>query len=233
MLTNEGSRMTAPKSPRKRPTSPRKRRPRGTGPKAIALRERFLSLYAEGERFVVFDVETVGHSPTIIVEIGAVEAGRDYGGRRAATFQRILRYRPRSWRPFHHALRVHKIPTREIENGEPPDDVLVEFLDWVGDATLICHTSYDIRALKQNLARFDHLATLADNPRYDEFVDSALLARALAPSLKSYKLSALAKHCQVINTNAHRGLADAITTKRVLGRLMQHVELPNPQQAQR
>lgn len=181
--------------------------------------ERFLNLYERGERFVVFDVETVGTKPPVIVEIGAIEAGREYA-KTPDRFETVLRYRPDSWEPFWRALKIHKIPTREIEAGAPRREVFENFLGFVEGATLICHTGYDIRAMKQNLAEDPKLAMHVNHPVWDGYIDSCRLARKIAPHLDSFSLTNLSQHYGVHNPAAHRALADAITTKKVLARLL-------------
>jgi DNA polymerase-3 subunit epsilon len=182
--------------------------------------ERFAELYESGARFVVFDVETVGASDgQFVVEIGAVEAGRSVA-KEPRSFQKILQFKPASWRPYWAALKVHGIPTAEIERGAPRTQTLAAFLEFVQGATLICHTAFDIRAMRLELDREHALAAHRTSPLWDDYLDSCSIARRAWPELKSHKLGALSEHLQIQNPAAHRALADAMTTKKMLARAL-------------
>lgn len=182
--------------------------------------EAFMRFYEEKRRFVVFDVETVGafHHPQI-VEIGAVEAGQDFV-KDYRSFQKVLRFRPPSWHPYQKELSIHKIPTQEIENGEDPTTALKSFLDFIEGSVLICHTSFDVRAMKRNLKMNETLVPFMDLPIWEEYIDSCKLAKKMCPTAGSYSLSNLASYFHVENPQAHRALADALTTKRIIGKLL-------------
>lgn len=184
---------------------------------------KFLKLYQSGQRFVVFDVETVGHSPNIIVEIGAIEAGLQFSNN-FRTFQKILQFRPPSWSPYKFELAIHKIPTQEIEEGEDRATVLKEFLQFIEGSTLISHTKFDIRAMLHNLQLIPEFSEMMQWAIWKEALDSCKLARHICPSLKKYSLPFLAEHFQIENPQAHRALADAYTTKRVLAKLLQEYQ---------
>lgn len=181
--------------------------------------ERFIRLYEAKQRFVIFDVETVGpwNNP-VIVEIGAVEAGINYA-RAYQTFQKILRFRPNSWEPYRRELNIHLIPPQEIENGEDRTSVLREFLKFVEGAILICHTCFDVQTLQKNLPEKDFPDALASS-MFEEFIDSCQLAKDINPQLPSYALASLAEYFHIENPQAHRALADALTTKRVVACLV-------------
>lgn len=183
---------------------------------------RFMQLYESGQRFVVFDVETVGSFATpTIVEIGAVEAGRAYKDN-YHSFSKILKFCPASWEPYEPALRVHKIPTQQIENGEDRYLVLRDFLLFIKDATLISHTSFDVKALSHNLQGFQDLQAMVAEPLMNNFIDSCALAKQIYPELNSFALGSLADFFKIHNPQAHRALADALTTKRIIAKLLQH-----------
>lgn len=184
------------------------------------LTDRFIRLYEQGQRFVVFDVETVGYPP-VIVEIGAIEAGRNYVNQ-YRTFQKILRFRPLSWRPYMGELHIHHIPIDEIENGEDRITVFAKFIEFISNATLICHTNFDIRASLGNIRHHPELLTALELNEWNEFIDSCRLAREMCPHLKSFALSKLAQVFQIVNPQSHRALSDAYTTKKMIGHLLQY-----------
>ena len=183
--------------------------------------EQFVRRYENGQRFVVFDVETVGASEGLmVVEIGAVEAGQKFGAR-FASFQKILRFRPLSWKKYWRELQIHGIPSHEIENGEERTVVLQDFLAFTEGAALICHTNYDIHAMLRNLRQHQELAYALELPVWQDYTDSCKLARKICPELPSFSLTNLSRHFGIANPQAHRALADAWTTKKLIGKLLQ------------
>ena len=186
----------------------------------MTMLDRFIRCYEQGGRFVVFDVETVGNlSGPTIVEIGAVEAGRNYL-HQFQTFQKVLQFRPPSWEPYRFELGIHHIPPIEIENGEDRQQVFRDFLQFIAGATIISHTKFDIRALQHNIAPYQGLPDLLSQPIREIFVDSLVLAKKICPELPSCSLANLALHFEIKNNQPHRALADALTTKRVVGKLL-------------
>jgi DNA polymerase III epsilon subunit-like protein len=182
--------------------------------------DRFVTLYQSGARFVVFDVETVGTGDgTVVVEIGAVEAGRG-SAQGARHWSKIICFQPQSWRPYASALRIHGIPPAEIERGAPRTESLKEFIEFAHGATLICHTNYDIRAMRADLTRDPNLHAYLRSPLWSTYLDSCQIARQAWPHLHGHSLTALSQHLAIPNPAAHRALADAITTKKVLARAL-------------
>ncbi|NUM34642.1 MAG: 3'-5' exonuclease [Candidatus Brocadiae bacterium] len=183
--------------------------------------ESFIDLYEKKQRFVVFDVETVGNfGNPIIVEIGAVEAGKNFK-ENFQTFQKVLRFQPSSWDAYQRELKIHQIPTKEIESGEDRSTVLQEFFQFIEGSVLICHTNFDIRAMQKNIQQHHALSSYLGWNIWKEFIDSCKLSKLLCPCLPGYSLSKLADYFNIKNPQAHRALADAITTKKIISKLLQ------------
>ncbi len=183
--------------------------------------ESFIRLYEQNHRFVVFDVETVGSfNDPIIVEIGAVEAGKSFQ-KNFQTFQKVLRFQPLSWKPYQRELRIHQIPTQEIENGEDRVSVFQNFFQFIEGSILICHTGFDIRAMQKNIEKDCLLKSYIEWTIWKDFIDSCKLSKTVCPYLPGYSLSGLAEFFNIVNPQAHRALADAMTTKKIIAKLLQ------------
>lgn len=186
----------------------------------INMLEQFVNYYESKQRFVVFDVETVGNfNNPIIVEIGGIEAGIEFS-ENPKTFQKILQFTPDSWHPFWRQLKIHNIPTEQIENGENREKVLKDFLHFTENSILICHTNFDINAIKINVKKIPSLKYAEKLTLWDNFIDSCALAKEICPHLSSFSLKNLSNYFQIKNPNAHRALSDALTTKKIIAKLL-------------
>ncbi len=141
---------------------------------------------AEG-RYTVYDIETTG--PNVrrdeMVEIGALS----YEQRQPAQepFRALIRpqrgYIPKS------ATRVHGIRFDDVADAPDVAQVLPDFLDYIGDDTLVGH----------NIARFDNrfidraCGEHLGHGFYPLFVDTLRLARRLLPDQRRYSLEHLSQ----------------------------------------
>jgi len=68
-----------------------------------------------------------------------------------------------------------------VKNADPIDNVLPEFLDFVGDKTVVGHNvKFDI-AFIQNKSKM-----ILNRIFYNEYVDTLMIAKNMYPGLKSY-----------------------------------------------
>lgn len=156
------------------------------------------------ERFVVYDLETTGPSPTYddMVEIGAVTLDR--GQRVGAPFHSLVRP---SRRISQEAQKVHGISQEEVRDAPPVDVVLRRFLAYVGDATLVGH----------NVACFDNvildreIGNLLGRGLTLPTLDTQEMAARLLPRSR-HSLQALLDHFGLSRGEAHRAVADAEAT---------------------
>ena len=142
---------------------------------------------AEG-RYIVYDVETTGSSVRRdeLVEIGALA----YEKRQPAEAPFRALIRPRRGYIPKAATRVHGIHYQDVENAPTIDQVLPEFLDYIGSDTLVGH----------NIARFDNRFIdkacgeyLDGRGFYPLYVDTLRLARRLLPEMRHYSLAHLSQ----------------------------------------
>jgi len=189
--------------------------------------DRFLEAYKSGNRFVVFDVETMqgkGTDNQHIVEIGAVEAGKDFS-KNPKTFQRLLHFNTDDWRQYWYCFKIHKISKKKLLSGNDRETTTREFLEFIKGATLITHTNVDIRAVRREISRHEFLKEeWYENEIWDNYFDSHKLAKYILPGLKElgsgYSVSKLTEYFKLTNENAHRALEDSVVTKKIVAKLI-------------
>ena len=160
--------------------------------------------------FIAFDTETTGLYPlgSRLVEIGATRF--ETSGERIADFEQLIN--PEMPMPPE-AQAVNHI-TDEMLRDQPTVDmvmpVFIDFLDGL-DNMLVAHNApFDLEFIGVDMLRLG-LAL----PRHMVF-DTCLLAQAILPGLRSYRLEALAVVLGVVSPQQHRALSDAELTRDVL-----------------
>jgi DNA polymerase-3 subunit alpha (Gram-positive type) len=155
--------------------------------------------------FVVFDIETTGFNreDCTIIEIGAVRVSN---GEITGRFHRLID--PREKLPAKIIELTHI--TDQMLAGQPLiDAVLPEFLDFVGDATLVAHNAdFDMSFLEH------HSSVLGYNVK-NPYLCTLQLSRALFPTLARHGLAAMARHHGVSLENHHRASDDAAALAKI------------------
>ncbi|MCL6646833.1 MAG: DEAD/DEAH box helicase [Chloroflexi bacterium] len=150
--------------------------------------------------YVAFDLELTGLDPRDeIIELAAVKFDPH---RELARFQTLVR--PTGALPLAVA-RLTGLHQRDLQQAPTFAEVRDAFRTFVGEAPLVGQSpARDLEALERQ-------GLPLTNPVFDTFE----LASILLPDLPSYRLSAIASRLGVTVTQAHRALADALTTKEV------------------
>ena len=149
--------------------------------------------------FVVFDLETTGlnREANRIIEIGAV---RMRGGQIGEIFHTFVD--PEQELP----AKITEITTitEDMLKGQPKiEEILPDFLAFVGEATLVAHNAdFDMGFLEASANR---MGIIVDNP----YLCTLQLSRALLPGLHRHGLAAMVKHYDVTLENHHRASDDA------------------------
>ncbi|MBE5945595.1 MAG: PolC-type DNA polymerase III [Lachnospiraceae bacterium] len=167
--------------------------------------------------YVVFDIETTGLSPRFnkIIEIGAV---RVKDGKIKDTYSRFVN--PEVPIPYS-ITKLTSINDNMVLEAPTIEEVLPEFLDYVGDAILVAHNaSFDTGfikefAIRQGLA-FDYT-----------IVDTMTLAHILIPELGKYTLDRLCKQFNVSLENHHRACDDAAATAEIFVKMLKMIKDKN------
>ena len=165
--------------------------------------------------FVVVDTETTGTKAgrDRLLEIGAVRLEEGTVTDRFSALVNPGRTIPAR------ITKITGITTGMVVNRPPAEEVLPEFLDFLGEDVFVAHNvPFDLRFLNAALKRTGHPELSNDT------LCTLRLARRLLTGLRSKGLSALTKFYGIRISARHRAGGDAEATAQVLQRLLRHVE---------
>lgn len=156
--------------------------------------------------YVVFDLETTGisYKTDRIIEISAVKVN---GGEVADTFSSLVN--PQCHIPYA-ATQVNKI-TDEMVAGAPfLEQVLPEFLDFIGSYVLVGHSihSFDLKFI------YKAAQELLGKDIPNDYIDTLYMARQCLPQLAHHKLTDLALYFKADTQGAHRALCDCMMNQK-------------------
>ena len=175
---------------------------------------------------VVFDVETTGLSVIDgdrIIEIAAMKVKDG-----EIVDQMYSLINPKRFVPPQ-ATMVNKITQDMVEDAPLAEDILPQFIDFVGGACVAGHNvKFDLSFVCYQLALINRKIK-EGTPA----VDTLKMARDLFPYLSTYKLTYLAKALGITVNASHRALADVETTVKVMMRLMEKAQEQNLGQVQK
>lgn len=160
---------------------------------------------------VVFDMETTGLTPyeEKIIEIGAAKI---INGVVVDTFSKFLN--PGFPIPPE-ITNLTKITNDMVKDADKPENVLPEFMRFVGDSVLAAHNAkFDCAFLRSELKKIGVKLT---NPQLDTLV----LAQHLFPGKNSYRLEKLCEWLRISLDNAHRAIHDSIATAECLQKMLE------------
>ena len=172
------------------------------------------------DSFVAFDLETTGLSRQIdsIIEIGAIKViDGEIVERKEFVFQEFVH--PLDYKKISPQIEaLTGITNEDVADARPIWEVFPDFLQFAGDLVLLGY----------NCATFDSRFFVRAG-RYsgiviqNEYFDVMHYAKRLLPrfdfDLENAKLSTVAEALSIQNPQAHRALADAITTAKVFLKL--------------
>jgi DNA polymerase III epsilon subunit family exonuclease len=165
-----------------------------------------LTLPVSEVTFAAIDFETTGLYPTSdrIVEFGAV---RFRGIEIAGEFELLAN----PGIPIGaEAAAVSGITDEKVAGARPVDEIVPEFLEFLGDAVLVAHNApFDVGFLRAAVA------ALGLGEVTNPIVDTQTLAIKAFPRRKSYSLQNLATELGLPPNRAHRALDDAIMCMRL------------------
>lgn len=182
-------------------------------------------LTADFDSFVAFDLETTGTARyDDIIEIGAVkvingEVTEDV----AFCFQTFVKPMEKKITPEVAALTG--ITAQDVQSAPTIKEALASFLDFAGDSILLGFNcmAFDSRFLTR-AGRYAHI--IIDNEYFDVMRYAELKKTALGLPDGKPSLASLAAHFGIENPQAHRALADALTTARVFLKLRENDTSP-------
>ena len=180
-------------------------------------------------RYVVLDTEfsSLDKRSNRLLSVGAVKM-EGASIRMGEQFYRVLN--PGVEVPASSVV-VHKLRQSDIEQGEPPLQVLAELRDYIAEAVLVGHfIKIDLNILRQELQATEHSL---DNP----VVDTAEVHRWLLRNerysedlfhrLENVDLASLAKIYKIECRESHHALDDAFVTACLWQKLIYQLESRN------
>lgn len=166
------------------------------------------------QHFIAIDVETTGlNDDSEIIEIGLAIIE---DGVLAHTWQTLVKPK----KPIPKDIAIMTGITNDMVADAPSwADIEDELLTRIDGKLLIAHNyPFDKGRLEFQLGR-----SLGN-----DWLDSHDVAKLFLPTLSSYKLTAIATHLHISDTNHHRALNDAIVCAQVFLRLIQDAETLDP-----
>ena len=166
--------------------------------------------------FVVFDLETTGAKspPCRITEIGAFRVA---GGKITEEFQTLVN--PEIPIPTF-ISQLTNITDAMVRNAPKFRDVMMDFLDFIGDSVLVAHNApFDMRFLNHEIGKI-HEDYLVANPH----LCTVRLSRRLNKNVQNHRLKTLAEYYRVPLENHHRAGDDAKATAHIFINLLAELE---------
>ncbi len=157
------------------------------------------------DTFVIFDIETTGLKPGAnkITEIGAIKIKN---GEVIDEFQALVN--PGVSIP-EKIVKLTGITDDMVKDAPPIDQVLDEFLGFIGDSCLVAHNAgFDMGFIR-------HFADEMGIVIYNSVIDTLDLSRILLPHLRRHKLNLIAEDLGVTLENHHRAVDDARATAEI------------------
>ena len=174
------------------------------------------SLIMAPSSFVVFDIETTGLNTkqNEIIEIGALKV------KDSVVIDKFNSLIKPKYPISSFITNLTGITNQMVIDAPPIDEVLVNFMEFVGSNTLMGHNvNFDINFI------YDKLLECRLKPLTNDFVDTLRLSRMVLTNLSHHKLSDLADYYHIDKTGSHRSLKDVEMTLEVYNRLIPEVKL--------
>lgn len=157
------------------------------------------------DEYVVFDIETTGLNPKFckIIEIGAVKIKN---GEITDRFSEFIN--PEMPIPYN-ITKLTSITDEMVQDAGIYEEVLPQFLDFVGDSILVAHNAkFDTGFIRK-------YAHTLDRKVMNTVVDTMTIGQILCPELAKFTLDRLCKHLGIRLENHHRAVDDAEATAKM------------------
>lgn len=180
----------------------------GPTPKSGGLLQRpaWLSRSPRNVDFIFFDLETTGGNPSNseVIEIAAI---KEKDGREIGRFQSLINPRRHIPRPVRE---ITGIDQSMVRNAPHIEDVIDEFLEFIGDGVLVSHGVLNDFSFVAHYAR-----SLRAKELTNFYVCTHLIVSNFLPNVPVKSLSGVANYFGLATGNAHRAMADAEMTRSV------------------
>ena len=158
--------------------------------------------------YVAYDLETTGLSAEQddIIEIGAV---RVIDGKEVATFQELVK--PERKEISGEITKLTGIGPDDVASARSAQEVIADFMGFVGKDVMVGYNNvcFDSRFIEATGIKLK-------NRQFDVMLYAMQFQKALGFEKARVSMKMLSERLNIINPQAHRALADAITTSRCL-----------------
>lgn len=167
-------------------------------------------LWESISQYVVIDLETTGldFQNDDVIELAAL---RIREGRVADSFSRLIstgRELPKE------IERLTGITQEMLCEGDKEDEVIIEFLKFIGNEVLISHNSiFDLNFIKKMCRKY------AIEPPHNCVFDTLKLSRKKIHTIMNYRLVTIAEYFEIDISDAHRAESDARITMELFEKL--------------
>ena len=153
-----------------------------------------------------FDLETTGGNPSNseVIEIAAI---KEKDGKEIGRFQSLINPRRHIPRPVRE---ITGIDQSMVRNAPLIEDVIDEFLEFIGDGVLVSHGVLNDFSFVAHYAR-----TLRGKELSNFYVCTHLIVSNFLPNVPVKSLSGVANYFGLSTGNAHRAMAYAEMTRSV------------------
>lgn len=171
--------------------------------------------------YIVIDLETTGLDPRLdnIIEMAGIKY---VDGTEVSRFQTLVNATVDEF-----ITELTGITNDMLKDAPKIDSVLPQFLEFVGDCTIVGHNvNFDINFI------YDFAEDLNLPAFSNDFVDTMRIGRRLYKELKNHKLSTLSAYLDIENPVEHRALADCIVAQGCFAKMRDHANkiggIPQP-----
>ncbi|MBP6322399.1 MAG: PolC-type DNA polymerase III [Fusobacteriaceae bacterium] len=157
----------------------------------------------EEETYVVFDLETTGLNAhrNEIIEIGAIKLK---GTRIVDRYSTFVKPEGRIPKKIQELTGISEL---DVSNAKTIEEILPEFLEFAGDATLVAHNAaFDMSFIVRDAKR------ILNKKIENSVIDTLQMAKDLYPTLKNYGLKTVTKFLGVALESHHRAVDDSQAT---------------------
>lgn len=161
---------------------------------------------------VVYDLETIGSNPekAHILQVGAVVLDHECESKNS--FNRFVKPAIRIPRS---STRIHSIKNEDVADKPSIEEVLPEFMRFIGDKILVGHNidEFDNKLIDRELREY------MDRGLVNESCDTLEMARQVLPR-ESHNLEALAKKFEIDYEDSHRADVDVEINRKIFKKLV-------------
>jgi DNA polymerase III subunit epsilon len=172
------------------------------------------SIIAFPTDYVVIDIETTGLSPQWD-EIIELSAARIRNNQIVETFSELVRP---DLQIDTFIEQLTGITNQMLATARSIDAVLPDYLNFIGAELLIGHNvNFDVNFI------YDKWMNLQETPFKNDYIDTLRLARKHIRELSSHRLANILVHYGIPQAEAHRGMADVISTHSIYLKICEEV----------